>query len=735
METLEGVLERITFFSEESNYLVGRLNCKESDELVTFVGHFPSLQEGENLLLKGVWKTHPRYGLQFQVQEWETIMPTTREGLHKFLSSGLIRGVGPQTAELLVKRFGLETLTVIEDEPDRLIEVEGIGPKKAAMIHQSYLQQKEIKEVMLFLQSYQVSPALAVKLFKHYGSRAIPLLKENPYRLVEDVYGVGFITADKIARQLGLAHDSPQRVCSAALYLLKKAADEGHVFLPRKEMRTRIEELLFNENPPQGGGSSAELIEGQLEELRAAGQVVCENGPAGEEMVYFAPFYRAEKGAAEKLLSLLNRQLTVFSPEEEGALWELLEEEKMDLAKEQIKAIEGACENGVMVITGGPGTGKTTTIRTLLKLFQRYRLKTMLAAPTGRAAKRMAEATGMEAKTIHRLLEYSFKEGEGFSFQRDEENTLSCQALIVDEASMVDLLLFHNLLKAIPPGSRLILVGDMDQLPSVGAGNVLRDIIEGGSVPCVRLQTIFRQAQESMIVVNAHRINKGEFPLFNKKDKDLFFVEEEDPQKVATTIVELCKERLPSYGSFDPLEEIQVITPMRRTPVGVEALNKLLQEELNPRARHKHEITGGGNIFRLGDKVMQIRNNYEKEVFNGDIGRITALDLEEGEIAVSYPEALAAREIIYDLSEMDELVLSYAISVHKSQGSEYPVVVMPVVTQHFILLQRNLLYTGITRARRLVVLIGTYKAVAIAVGNNKVEQRYSGLANRLQKVQ
>ncbi len=733
METLEGVLERITFFSDESNYLVGRLSSKESEELLTFVGHFPSLQEGENLRLKGTWKTHPRYGLQFQVQEWEAVTPTTLQGLRKFLSSGLVRGVGPSTAELLVKHFGLETLAVIEDEPDRLIAVEGIGPKKAAMIHQSYLQQKEIKEVMLFLQSYQVSPALAVKLFKHYGARAIPLVKENPYRLAEDVYGIGFITADKIARQLGLPHDAPQRVRSAALYLLKRAADEGHVFLPRGEMCERIEELLFSETPPQSG-SAAELIDRQLEELRVGGQLVCEKNPAGEEMLYSAPFYRAEKGAAEKLLTLLNRQLTVFSTEEEGFIGEIVEEENISLAAEQVEAIKGACENGVMVITGGPGTGKTTTIRTLLKLFQRYRLKTMLAAPTGRAAKRMTEATGMEAKTVHRLLEYSFKEGEGFRFQRDEHNTLSCQALIVDEASMLDLLLFHNLLKAVPSGCRLILVGDMDQLPSVGAGNVLRDIIEGGSVPCVRLQTIFRQAQESMIVVNAHRINQGKLPLFNKKDKDLFFVEEEDPQRVASTIVELCKQRLPSYGSFDPLEEIQVITPMRRTPVGVEALNRLLQEELNPRARHKQELFGGGCTFRLGDKVMQIRNNYEKEVFNGDIGRLTALDMEEGELVVSFPETLTAREGVYDLSELDELVLSYAISVHKSQGSEYPVVVMPVVTQHYILLQRNLLYTGITRARRLVVLIGTYKAVAIAVNNNKVEQRYSCLAERLQQV-
>lgn len=770
MEILEGILERVTYYSSETSYLVGRLKG-EGRGSVTFVGYFPSLQEGESLRLKGEWKVHPRYGKQFQVKEWESITPTTSKGLERFLASGLIKGVGPHTARLLLKHFGLNVLKIIENDPRRLLEIPGIGPKKAALIQHSYQQHREIKEVMIFLQEHGVSPSLAVRLFKHYGSRAIPLVKENPYRLAEEVFGVGFLTADKIARKLGLPFNSPLRVRAAILFLLNRAADEGHVFLPLREIKAKVIELLYSqldsEEVPAGvekdkgtkKGSEArmemnsksmrphvfvagseniaqglageeieqELVSSQLEELKGQRLVFCRENGAGEENVYAAPFYYAEKGSADRLLALASRQRDIFDSGIEGVIQDILQEEKIRLAPEQVEAIKGVCQNGVMVITGGPGTGKTTTIRVLIKLFRRYGLKVVLAAPTGRAAKRMTEATGLEAKTVHRLLEYTYVEGTGFRFLRGENNPIRAQVVIVDEVSMIDLLLFYSLLKAIPPGCRLVLVGDADQLPSVGPGNVLNDIIASGVIPCVRLNTIFRQARESMIVVNAHRINRGEMPILNQKHKDFFFISEEDPERVARIIVELCRDRLPRFGAFDPLEEIQVLTPMRRTQVGVERLNYLLQQELNPPARHKKELTVGGVVFRLGDKVMQIRNNYEKEVFNGDMGRITDIDLDEGEIIVSFPDIYSTREVTYDLLELDELVHSYAISVHKSQGSEYPVVVMPVITQHYILLQRNLLYTGITRAKKAVVLVGSRRAVAIAVNNNRVEKRYSSL--------
>lgn len=742
MEILEGVLERITYYSQETSYLVGRLGRQEKSS-VTFVGYFPTLQVGESLYLKGDWQVHPRYGRQFQVKEWGPLVPTTRKGLVGFLASGLLKGVGPRTAHQLVEHFGLDILEVIENCPERLQEVPGIGPKKTEQIKQGYLRHKEIKEVMIFLQSYGVSSALAVRLFKHYGRRTLALLQENPYHLAAEVFGIGFLTADKIARQLGLPFASPQRVRAAVLFLLDQAAGAGHVFLPVKELRASLMGLLLSPADAAGGAagdSTGEngacpgifpgLIEEQIRELSDGRQIFVEKNDAGEEVAYLAPFYYAEKGTAERLLSLLERQ-PVFAAAEKRIIREVIAKEKLTLAPEQTAAVEAACRHGATVITGGPGTGKTTTIRLLLKVFQRQNCKIMLAAPTGRAAKKMAETTGQEARTIHRLLEYAFVEGQGFCFQRDRNNPLPADVLILDEVSMVDLLLFYNLLQALPPGCRLILVGDVDQLPAVGAGNVLRDLIASATIPCIRLQTIFRQARESMIVVNAHRINKGKFPFFNRQQKDFFFIREENPEKVARIIVDLCRERLPAFASFDSLEEIQVLTPMRKTPVGVERLNQLLQQELNPPARHKKEVVSRGMTLRLGDKVMQLRNNYTKEVFNGDAGRISFVDPEEGELVVAYPESQETREVAYDLSAMDELTLAYAISVHKSQGSEFPAVVMPVVTQHYILLQRNLLYTGITRAKRLVVLVGTPQAVAIAVGNNKVEKRYSNLDGRL----
>lgn len=734
MESVEGILERITYYSDKTSYLVGRLK-QEDAEAVTFVGYFPALREGEMLCLKGDWKVHPRYGKQLQVKEWEALVPATEKGLERFLASGMIKGIGPHLASLLVKRFKMETLEIIEHTPQKLLEIPGIGAKKAAFIHQSYLKNKEIKNVMLFLQEHNVSPAIAVRLFKHYGPQTVSVLKENPYRTADEVSGMGFLTADKIARKLGVLSNSPQRIRAALLYLLNRAAEDGHVYLPEKELGEKVEALLQGaESPGKINSASptlAGLIKEQLDDLAASKHIFYRYDDRGERLVYAAHYYHAEEGSAEKLMLLAKSRLFLFSPGEDTLNGEILRSEELKLTGEQIAAVRSAFLNGVTVITGGPGTGKTTTIRTMIRLFKRFGLKTLLAAPTGRAAKRMSETTGMEARTIHRLLEYSHAEGESPSFQRNEKNPLEAGVVIIDEVSMVDLLLFYSLLKAIPAGCRLILVGDVDQLPSVGAGNVLRDVIASGVIPCVRLHTIFRQASESMIIVNAHRINQGKFPVYNSPRKDFFFISEDDPEKVARIIADLCRERLPGFGSFDSVEDIQVLTPMRKTPVGVDRLNRLLQQELNPPSRQKQELNYGNMVFRLGDKVMQIRNNYRKEVFNGDIGRIAFLDASEGELSVSYPDLQGSRNVSYDLTELDELVLAYAVSVHKSQGSEYPVVVMPVVTQHFILLQRNLLYTGITRAKRLAILVGTSKAIGIAIHNTKVKKRYSDLARQL----
>jgi len=726
-EFLEGTLEEITYYHEGNYFMVGKLNCPSYRELVTFVGYLPLVQLGESLRLKGGWKVHRKYGRQFQVESWESSIPASVEGIRRFLASGFIKGIGPVLAGKLVDCFKEKTLEVMENEPHLLTRVEGIGEKKAQAIAESFRQRQEIKEIIFVLQKYHINPGLALRLFRHYGSQTVKVLQENPYRPAEEVHGIGFITADKIARQMGLSPHAPSRVRACFYYLLERSAEEGHVYMPEDMLIKKVLELLETDE----GTVPEELVREKLEELLQQGRLSAEKLAEGVHAIYLAPYYHAEKGVSLYLRDLLK---SFNSPQQDITV-------KMDtipgdikLAAEQKKALEMCSQTGVLIITGGPGTGKTTTICALLHFFQSQGKKVALAAPTGRAAKRMTEATGMEAKTIHRLLEYSFQEGRGFSFGRHEERPLEVDALVVDEASMIDLMLMYNLLKAVPRGCQLILVGDMDQLPSVGAGNVLRDLINSEVIPCVRLHTIFRQAQESLITVNAHRINQGKFPYLNRKGKDFFFIQEEKPEAVRQIIVDLCRERLPSYGGYDPLEDIQVLTPMRRTEVGVEKLNKVLQEALNPPARHKGEIAYGGSIFRLGDRLMQIRNNYEKEVFNGDIGRLVDIDQEEGMIMVRYPDIYGPRDVAYEVSELDELVLSYAVSVHKSQGSEYPVVVMPVLTQHYLMLQRNLLYTAITRGKRLAVLVGTKKAIGIAVGNDKVSERFSYLSKRLQDI-
>ncbi|MBS3948737.1 MAG: ATP-dependent RecD-like DNA helicase [Dethiobacter sp.] len=719
MPKLEGVLERVTYYNDATFFMVARLRaCDET--LHTIIGNLPRFSVGEQLLLDGEWSEHPEYGRQFKATAYESAAPQNVKGILRFLSSGQVKGVGPATAEKIVHAFGAQALDVLEKEPARLTALEGIGEKRATMIAASLRERREIMRVMSFLQGFGVGPGYAARIYRKYGEATKDIVSKNPYQLAEDVFGVGFRTADKIALEMGFAPASSHRLRAALLYLLNQAQDEGHVFLPVEELFSRVWEALDLEEDSEW----AELMEKQLKRLAQDGLLVLEGLPGGTA-AYLAPLYHAERYAAHKL-----RELARYSFSE--APDPLASEEAIaGLSEGQRQAVLQALSHGLLVITGGPGTGKTTTTKSLLALFARQGLEVLLAAPTGRAAKRMTEATGREAKTIHRLLEYAYSEGEGYRFQRDEARPLRAHVLIVDEVSMVDVLLFCQLLKAIPAGCRLILVGDADQLPSVGPGNVLREIIASGSVPVARLEQIFRQAERSAIVTNAHLVNAGQLPQWEGSSGEFCFISQSEPEQILEQILDLCSRRLPRYRNKDAINDIQVLSPMRRTVLGVENLNLHLQQRLNPPAPHKTELRVGQTIFRLGDKVMQIRNNYQKEVFNGDIGSITYLNLEDGELTVCYPDVSGLREVLYDLAELEELVLSYAVSVHKSQGSEYPVVILPVVTQHYVLLQRNLLYTAITRAKELVVLVGTRKALAIAVRNNKVETRYTRLAARL----
>jgi len=722
--TLSGQIERITFTNEENGFTIARVKVAGRHEPVTVVGTLMAPMPGEILDMRGDWSNHPRFGIQFKVSDYKTRVPATVFGIRKYLGSGMIKGLGPVMAGRIVDKFGKKTLEIIDNRIQRLSEVEGIGQKRIAMITRAWAAQSEIRDVMLFLQSHGVSSGYAARIFKQYGNQSIAVVKQNPYRLATDIFGIGFLTADQIAGKLGFENDSKLRVEAGILYVLNQLSDEGHVYFPYQPLISKSCDILGVDREPviQALGHLAVDQKIVIEDINETLDTFKENHKA----VYLTRFHVCETGIARRLKALVTGTKFIRDIDTDKAIDWVQRQLSIALAENQIKAVVWAVENKVMVITGGPGTGKTTIINAVLKIFARLKATIMLAAPTGRAAKRMTEATGFEARTIHRLLGYSFKKG---GFQRSEDKPLDCDVLVIDEASMIDTLLMYLLLKAVPPFATLILVGDVNQLPSVGAGNVLADIIASSAVPVVTLDKIFRQAQASQIVVNAHRINQGQTPTVNAGQEsdpgnDFYFIEQEDPERVLDIILELSKKRIPQRFGFDPIDDIQVLTPMHRGSVGTGNLNQQLQKALNP---GQGGVIRGERTYRVNDKVMQIRNNYDKEVFNGDIGRVRAIDWESRQVAVS----IDGRDVPYDFGDLDEIVPAYAVSVHKSQGSEYPVVIIPIVTQHYILLQRNLIYTAVTRGKKLVIIVGSPKAMAIGVNNNKTRQRYTRLRHRL----
>lgn len=736
MDTLSGSVERITYYNPENGYSVVRLRPERKlpganrEGLVTVVGNLPELSPGEYIRMQGNWSNHPKHGMQFQCELCEQTLPATAAGIRRYLGSGLIKGIGPKLADRIVKHFGSSTLDVIEQEPEKLETVPDIGPKRARLILQSWHEQKQIKELMLYLHSHGVSTNLAVKIYKQYGDQALQVVQNDPYQLARDIYGVGFKTADRIAQALGLPKDHPARIEAGVVFNLNEMVNDGHVYSPMPVLINQSAELL---------GVPEEMIQPAIERLVEEQRVQIEHLPEGKlereqrqiqaaeavyqlSAVYLTPLYYGEVGVAEclgKLAFSLPSRLSDIPP-----MFLSLDPQ---LSPEQQAAVKIALTHPVSVLTGGPGTGKTTAIRALITLLESSRKRYALASPTGRAAKRLSEATDRPASTIHRLLGYSPSEG----FKYNSETPLPIDMLVVDEASMLDLLLAGSLLKALEAGTHLLLVGDIDQLPSVGAGDVLRDVITSRIAPVTRLSVIFRQASDSHIITNAHRINRGEIPHFPANSRDFFLFPAESAEEAADWVQEVVCERIPRKFGLDPRNDIQVLAPMYRGPVGVNALNERLQSVLNPPGALKAEKSLFGQTFRPGDKVMQTQNDYDKEVFNGDIGIVSALDPVEQTLTVSYE----GRAVLYDWSEADQIVLAYAISVHKSQGAEFPAIVMPVMTQHYIMLQRNLLYTGVTRAKKLAVLVGNKKAIAIAVQNDKVSQRHTALAERLKEQQ
>ena len=711
MDFLRCIVERITFTNEENGFCVIKVKAKGFDGLVTVIGTMASVNAGSILSLKGEWKHDSKFGRQFAVSEWEETLPATTYGIEKYLGSGMIKGIGPIFAKKIVQQFGADTLNIIEAETERLIDVPGIGKKRIQMIKSAWQEQKEIKNVMLFLQDHGVNTSHAVKIYKAYGNDSVSIVKTNPYKLADDIRGIGFKTADKIAAKMGFDKESFVRCRSGILYTLNELADEGHCYAARDQLIKNANKLLEIEEC---------IISITLDHMIKEKDVIFENPDA----IYIPPLFFSEAGTARRIFEVLNapgykpinniNKIICDVQNKTGIIYDQI----------QIEAINCAVQSKIMVLTGGPGTGKTTITSAIISAFAERFMQILLAAPTGRAAKRMTETTGMEAKTIHRLLEFKPPDG----YQRNSDNPLEGDALILDEASMIDIVLMYNLFKAIPDHMTVIIVGDVDQLPSVGPGNVLRDIIDSGAVPVIKLEHVFRQAMGSAIIRNAHRINNGIFPdLKPDKNSNFFFIQANDPAGIPDIIKQLCTTRLPAYYKVDPIRDIQVLCPMLRGDTGANNMNTQLQAALN---NNTLSLRRGGAEYRLHDKVMQIKNNYDKNVFNGDIGIISDVNLEDNTLTISFDGV----HVSYDISDLDEVVLAYATTIHKAQGSEYPIVILPLTMQHYIMLQKNLLYTGVTRAKKIAVIIGSKKAIAYAVKNNKVIERNTGLKNRLKNL-
>ena len=703
-EKIRCVVERITYQNPENGYTVLKVKTKDRRDLLTLVGFFGDINVGSVLLCEGGYHEDKKYGLQFNAERFEEVLPATTYGIEKYLGSGLIRGIGPKYAHKIVEAFGTDTIDIIEDHPEKLLEIPGIGKERLKKITESWETQKEIKNIMIFLQNYNVSTYFAAKIFKTYGNASIQIVQENPYRLADDIWGIGFKTADGLAEKMGWEKTAPLRCRSGLFYTLNQLSEDGHVYASREQLIQ----------------TAADLLEVDASNLECAVDLAVDNEDLilDEDALYLPSFYHAEKGVADKIKRLLDSpyQMSIDKHEIERI------ENATGVQYDQIQreAIQAALTNKVVIITGGPGTGKTTITRGIIHALRSDGRSVLLAAPTGRAAKRLSEATGLPAKTIHRLLEFKPPQG----YEKNSDNPLKGDVLILDEASMIDVILMNSLLNAVPQNMSLIIVGDTDQLPSVGPGNVLRDMIESDVIPVVRLTKIFRQAQRSRIIMNAHKINEGYFPnISNGKDTDFFFLEQDDPEEAAKEIINLVQNRLPKAYKVAPFD-IQILTPMQRGVIGAASLNTQLQKILNPQQFVLHR---SGMIFGAHDKVMQIRNNYDKDVYNGDIGTVISVDLENRLLNVEFD----GRIVVYESSELDELVLAYATTVHKSQGSEYPIVIMPIMMTHFVMLQRNLLYTGITRARSIMVLIGQKKALSYCIHNVTVNDRNTKLAQRL----
>ncbi len=714
-EKLEGILDHIVYCNEESGYSVVRLITADSHLEVVATGFLAGVDIGEKLTLNGSWILHPEYGMQFQFSSYQIKQPETKEGIRKFLSSSLIKGIGPKTAERIVNAFGEKALEIIDKEPASLESVAGIGKAKRKIIEQGWQEKKGIKNIMLFLQRYNLKTPQALKIYKTYGDKSFQVLRSDPYRLTEDIYGIGFKTADAIARNFGIAKDSEPRIEAALKYLIKTFAEEGHCFARRNELLLRSEELL---------AVKRNEIDNVLQHLLEKKALI-----AQRDAIYHPFFYHSEKKAAQKLLELIkdtSARLVLFKDVDWQKVFDWLHDKQhIRYPEMQKKAVITCLTNKVTVLTGGPGTGKSTITKALTTILEAKKIDFFLTAPTGRAAKRLSEVTGHQAQTIHRLLEFSWQ--KGLQFRRNENNPLEAAMIIIDEASMLDIIMFYHLLKAVKFNTHLVLIGDIDQLPSVGPGFVLNDIIDSNRIPVVRLNQIFRQQSGSKIITNAHRIRQGLRPLFCKNGGDFFFFGTDSPEKTSSTIIQLVTQKIPHTFGYDPMQHIQVLAPMHRGEIGIKELNRKLQSILNPYSDDASEIVTGEKTYRVHDRIIQLKNNYEKDVFNGDLGTIAAIDKEQQIIRISFEN----KNVDYEIYELDQITHSYAISVHKSQGSEFPVVVVPLLMQHYIMLQRNLLYTAITRARSLVVITGSLQAIDTAIRNNKIIQRNTMLTEIL----